>query len=373
MRTPPGPKRDMKIPFIRPTLPEPQRWTPYLEPSYRSKIFSNSGPVVNQLEEALREKYAGPGKEVLLVANATAGLTAAIIAAGVKGKVLVPAFTFSASAHAIVQAGCAPVFCDVSSRTWELTADILEAAMDSEHISAIMPVRSFGLCRDFAPLEAVARKRGIPLILDSASAMGGRLPDGSMAGSQGDVEVFSLHATKVFAVGEGGAIFCDRDRKEQIKRTCNFGQQDGAVIGAGLNGKMSDFHAAVGLAVLEDIDRSIAHRWAVADVYRKRLAGLSWLTHAMEGGAPPYQTYPVLIETPTRAEQVVENCGIRGVQLRRYYRPALHEAQAFAEFTALSPTNASDLASRMVCLPVYSDMTADEQSYVIDILLSCGA
>lgn len=361
-----------KIPFIRPTLPAPERWLPYLAQSYAQRTYSNSGPGVLRLEAALTAKY-GAGREAVLLANATAGLTAALMAAGVRGPVLVPSFTFSASVHAIVQAGCTPVLCDVDSDTWELTAEILERALSRVQVAAVMPVRAFGLCRDLAPLAAVATRHGLPVILDSAAALGGRLETGAYVGGQGLIEVFSLHATKVFGVGEGGVLFCMPEMKERVKRVCNFGQERGEVLEAGLNGKMSEFHAAVGLAVLEDIDQAIAHRQRVAARYRKALSGLSWLDHPKACGRAPYQTYPLLMDSAARAEQVVAGCAARGVEMRRYYRPALHLASAFADFPALEPRQAETLASRMLCLPVYSDMTSTEQERVVEAVAASAA
>ena len=356
-----------KIPFIRPTLPAPERWLPYLAQSYAARMYSNSGPAALQLEAALAEKY-GNGRQALLVGNATLGLTAALLATGVRGPVLVPAFTFSASAHAIVQAGCTPVFCDVSAETWEMTPEILETACGQTQLAAVMPVRAFGLCRDLGPLAEAAQRHGLPMIIDSAAALGGKLEDGSDAGGQGAVEVFSLHATKVFGIGEGGALFCDEAMKQHIKRVCNFGQQQGEILEPGFNGKMSDIHAAVGLAVLEDIDRAIAHRQQVAARYRAELSGLGWLRHPMTCGAAPYQTYPLLMDSAGRAESVMSGCAARGIELRRYYRPALHLAPAFSGYARLATRHVEELAERMLCLPVYSDMTVDEQSQVIEAL-----
>lgn len=358
-----------KIPFIRPSVPAPERWLPYLAQSYAARMYSNSGPAVLQLEAALAERYGG-GRQALLAGNATVGLTAALLAAGVRGPVLVPAFTFSASAHAIVQAGCIPVFCDVSPETWEMTPEILEMACAQTQLAAVMPVRAFGLCRDLTPLAEVAQLRDLPMIIDSAAALGGRLEGGNPAGGQGLVEVFSLHATKVFGIGEGGALFCDEATKQHIKRICNFGQQQGEILESGLNGKMSEMHAAVGLAVLEDIDRAIAHRRQVAARYRAELSHLGWLRQAVACGAAPYQTYPLLMDSANRVDRVLAGCAARGVELRRYYRPALHLAPAFSRYPRLDVQHAENLADRMLCLPVYSDMTADEQGQVIEAFMA---
>lgn len=360
------------IRFIRPTVPDPEAWLPYLRRSYDERVFSNSGPAARRLEAALGERYAGSGREVILTASCTAGLTAALLAMGATGRVIIPAFTFPATAQAVLQSGCLPVFCDVSPTTWELDPDALATVLRRYPASAVVHVRAFGFCRDLAAVTAVAARYGARLIVDAAAALGGHLADGTPVGRHGDAEVFSMHVTKVFGIGEGGAIFTTTEHARRVRRACNFGLEGSDVVMPGLNAKLSDVHAAIGLAVLDRIDAFIARRREVGVRYDRLLTDCPWATPARAVGAPPLQTYPLLVDGAERAGALVEHCGRRGVELRRYYAPALHLASAFTAYERGSLACAEDLAGRMVCLPVHSDMTDAEVETVIGAVMSYG-
>lgn len=367
------------IRFIRPTVPEPAAWVPHLRASYERRYFANSGPAAVRFEAALADKYGGAGREPVLVANCTLGLAAALIAVGSTGRVVVPAFTFPATAQAVLLAGCQPVFCDVARDTWELDPAALGEVLARFPASAVVHVRAFGLCRDLAPIEAVAARHGARLIVDGAAALGGRLDSGVFAGRQGDAEVFSMHVTKVFGIGEGGVVFAGRELAARLRQASNFGLAGDDVVMRGLNAKLSDFHAAVGLAVLERIDGFIDRRRAVAERYGRAFAACAWASPAQAAAAaggigdPPVQMYPLLADTAERAEAMVAGSLLRGVELRRYYRPALHRTAAFSGCERGRVEAAEDLADRTVCLPVYSDMTGEEAGAVIDAVTAAAA
>ncbi len=203
----------------------------------------------------------------------------------------------------------------------------------------------------------------MPLIIDSAASLGGRESSGAWVGGSGDPEIFSLHATKVFGVGEGGAVFVRKPLAERLRKTINFGLADSVPETLGFNGKLSEVHAAIGLAVLERIDGFIARRSDVARGYRTGLVQDADLEHAPDAGAPPWQTYPVAL--PGNADAVVDQLVAAGVGVRRYYTPPLHRTPPFAADVSLPTTD--DLSARMICLPVYSDMSDRELDEIIDI------
>lgn len=357
------------ITFIRPTVPRPEEWLPFLEASYEAHYFSNGGPCIRQLEQDLAARFAPPDREAILVSSCTAGITAALLSLGVQGPVVVPAFTFPATIQALLAANCTPVFCDVSPATWELDPRSLETVLRTHLAKAILHVRTFGFCQDLDPIEAIAATHNLPLVIDAAAALGGRLPTGQYAGGQGALEVFSLHATKVFGIGEGGVVFAPRGIvADRIRCTINFGLQDGMVAGPGLNGKLSEFAAAVGLAVLGKIDNFIAHRTSIVNHYRSQLGARVFDGLPGKVGAPPWQTFPILLDrrqTGLSTAQVVANCRAQGVEIRRYYHPALHSQGYFFEHTSLPCTET--LSENMVCLPVYSNMTTEENDTVIRV------
>ncbi|HET8757336.1 MAG TPA: aminotransferase class I/II-fold pyridoxal phosphate-dependent enzyme [Solirubrobacteraceae bacterium] len=342
------------VPFARPLVPPPAAWLPFLEASYENRWFTNGGPVGARLERELEHRSAVTDREAVLVSSATAGLTATLLALGVEGAVAVPAFTFPASAHAVRLAGCRPVLCDVDPATWELTPAAAHAAVRDHGCTAIMHVRPFGFCRDLSGIERSARELGVPLVVDSAAAFGGTTDDGLPVGGAGDAEVFSFHATKVFAVGEGGAVVADPALAAQIRRTINFSLSGTDVAGPGLNGKLSDMAAAVGLAMLRRLDEHIAVRRAAVERLAKAVTGAAALPAAP--GRPPWQGLPVLAPDRAARDAAVAALHADGIEARVYYAPGLHRTTAFAPF-ATAPLPVTDaICDRIVCLPVHSDL-----------------
>lgn len=365
----------VKFPFARPLLPPSAAWTPLLERPYAARWFSNFGPLSLALEERLAQRAARP---IVACASATAGLTAALLALNRPGIVLLPAFTFPATISAVLQAGLTPRLCDVDPGTWEISPATVAAAMCmGEPVAAVLAVRPFGLCRDLRPLEEFCSQQELPLIVDAAAGLGGALPSGEALGCQGSMEVFSLHATKVFAVGEGGAIAADAHWLPRLRSALNFGLHGGELLGRGINGKMSEFEAAIGLAQDAQVDGHITLRRRGAAEYRRFFARYDAWGQAADPGNPPWQCYPVLAPDSGAATALVERAAACGVLLRRYYRPALHTVARYAAYATGPLPVSADLAARMLCLPLYSDMRPDEQVEILghleDALRGLGA
>ncbi len=355
------------IKFIRPTIPPPEKWLPYVREAYESRWFSNNGPLGRRFEKALLAKYGLRDRDAVLLASCTDGLTATLLALSIEGNVAIPAFTFPATAQAVVRAGCRPVLCEVSRNTWELDPEELSRLLRRGRISAVIHVRAFGFCRDVSEIEDVCRQFGVPLIIDAAAALGGRNEQGDYAGSQGVAEVFSLHATKVFAVGEGGVVCTSPDLADRIRAVANFGLCNNDVVMDGFNAKCSEFHAAVGLAVLDCIDEYVQHRSEIAAAYRSFIDDGFGCGVAVSPGKPPWQTYPVLLPLGTDVAKLVRQAKLRDLEVRRYYHPALHQTTLFGQ-PGRRFANSSELSERMLCLPVYSDMAPREFDQVLSVL-----
>ncbi|HST43302.1 MAG TPA: DegT/DnrJ/EryC1/StrS family aminotransferase [Conexibacter sp.] len=342
-----------RYPFARPELPPPAAWLGHLERSYEQRWFSNGGPLVRQLERALELRDPTAGRRAVTVASATAGLVAALIALDLRGPVALPSFTFPASAHAVELAGCTPVLCDVDADTWELSPAAAARALREHDCVAIMHVRAFGLCRDLSAIETVAREGGVPLVVDSAAAYGGESADGLPPGRAGDAEVFSLHATKVLAAGEGGAVLAAPALADAIRAVSNFALAGTEVTGRGLNAKMSELTAAVGLAALEQLDGHVAQR---RDAVAQMVAAIGDLPVelAQAAGSPPWQGLPLLLPDAASRERLLTALHATGIEARRYYFPGLHRTRAFAGHAAGPLPVTDEIASRIACIPVYS-------------------
>lgn len=354
------------IRYIKPVLPKPEEWAPYLRESYESGYFANFGPAVRRFETRLREKYART-RAVITGPNATNSLVAALQALNISGKVLTPSYTFPATIHAILMAGCTPLFCDISDETWELDPAALEMALADPEIGAILHVRAYGFGHDLAWLERAAKRREVPLIVDAAAAIGGEQSSVGHVGQQGDVEVFSFHATKVFGMGEGSASFARPDLDGAFRLASNFGIRYPDVVGAGQNSKLSDFQAAVGLAMLDRIDGYIAQRRRVAERYHATLGKLPSIRQAPNPNLAPWQSYPVRLAPGHDAGMVLERALAAGLELKRGYYKPLHQSTRFHPFAHGSLAVSEDISTQVICLPVYSDMPIGLADRVLEI------
>ncbi len=362
----------MKFPFVRPELPPVEAWGPLLEPAYQARYFTNFGALETRFSEALAGRFASEGSAVTLANNATVALSAALLAHGVRGKVAIPSFTFPATLDAVLMARCEPVLCDVSADTCEMDPDSLSKAMDEHEIAAVMPVRAYGFVRDFAPLVELARSRSAVVVVDAAAALGA----GKVQTAPDVTEVFSLHATKAFGIGEGGAIFSDAALRPRLKQAMNFGLRPDRQFDYGFNGKMSEFQAAVGLAHLSRNDALVEGRRRMADWYGRRLEAHPRVTVLANPGPTAWSNFPILLPDGADAQAFQDFCHGRGYQVRRYYWPTLHEGYAEPVLCVGGLDQASSLAKRAICLPLYpafTDEEAAEIALVLDQALSLHA
>ena len=356
-------------PFARPLVPRPEAWLPYLEASYEQRWFTNGGPVATRLEAALAE-HVGGGRELVACASATSGITATLLALELRGPVAVPAFTFPATVHAIELAGCTPVFCDIDAAKLELDPLDVQRALHEHDCVAVVHVRAFGFCHDVAPLEQVTRAAGVPLVIDAAAAFGGTTPDGLPVGRSGDAEVFSFHATKVFAVGEGGAISTSPELAARIRHVANFAIDGSDVTRRAINAKLPDVAAAIGLAMLDQLPRHVAVRVAAASSLLDRLAGSDVELPHLAAGRPPLQCLPLLMPARDARARLVDALSGSGIESRSYYCPGLHRATAWnATPAAHRPLPVTDaITERAVALPLYSDLAGAELRHVASAL-----
>lgn len=317
----------------------------------------------------------------MLVANATCGLMVALAALlqqadplGAAEFVVVPSFTFPAAAHAIRWCGREPLFLDVESTGWHLDPAALEDALRSSksRIAAVVACSSFGVppAREVSSSwSAICRDVDVPLLVDSAAGFGSRLEDGSRLGRQGNAEVFSFHATKPFAVGEGGLIATsDQALAARMRSLTNFGMdaRREVTLPMGLNAKLSEQHAATGLAVLEGYDATLTERrhraQALLDV-----AGAAGYAHQAAADRGTWQFVPLLAPEGMSNTELIASAGLAGIECRAYYQP-LHQSEVFdaAPRRALSWTE--ELSRRVICLPMANDLTDSELERMCDFL-----
>lgn len=351
------------IRFQRPQLPPSATIEGYLELAREARWFSNGGPCSRLLADRLGERV---GAYCTPVASGTLGLMVALaglLGDRVEGAALMPAFTFIATPQAAVWAGLRPLLLDADPSHWHLDPAALEAGVGRGDAHVAIAVSAFG-----TPPPAEARQRwtaacekaGMPLIVDSAAAFGAVAEDGVPIGRQGDVEVVSFHATKPFAIGEGGAVFTrDRELHERIEREVNFGfRPDHSVAtGLGLNAKMSELHAAAALAVLDEFDAVLERRRSAATELRGQVeAPVTW---QRECERSTWQFAPVLFAVEAERERARGACDGE-VETRVYYQPVGQLIPDQVDVAEGGVPVAEDLYRRLLCLPMANDLSADE-------------
>jgi dTDP-4-amino-4,6-dideoxygalactose transaminase len=365
--------------FVYPRPPSLDRLKDRIVPMLESGRLTNNGPYVRAFEAALARRL--DVAHCVAVANATIGLMLVPWVWKLSGEVIVPSFTFSASVHALVWNRLTPVFVDIDPRTLTLDPEAVEAAV-SKDTSAIMSVNIFGTPPDLGGLEAVARRHHLRLLCDTAQGFG-TLYDGRWPGSFGDAEVLSFHASKVLPTGEGGAIVTnDAETARLLRLAINFGNPgSGDCELVGLNGKMMEWSALLGLEGLETIEQDLAARRSLWQAYQRRLGGIPGVTTPqLPPGATTAngQNVAILVEsgefglTRDELEQVLV---AEGIECKKYFDPPAHRMRAYASVPVrLTPMPHTDIASsRVLCLPIHPHMTPADVDVVCGIIEAASA
>jgi dTDP-4-amino-4,6-dideoxygalactose transaminase len=353
---------DKPIYVTKPFLPPLEELTAYLEQIWESRILTNGGPLQRQLEEALGD-HLGVA-HLSLVANCTLGLMVAMEALGIAGEVITTPYSFVASAHALLWAGMTPVFVDIDADTLAIDPRRIEAAITPQ-TSAIMPVHCYGIPCDVEAIEAIADRHSLRLIHDAAHAFGVKLGGRSVL-NRGDLSVVSLHATKVFNTFEGGLIACrDLETKQRVDVLRNFGfASETSVVATGLNAKMSEFNAALGLVQLKYVEALIARRREIDKLYRQLLTGCRGIRCLeIPSDVQANHTYfPIFVEEeyPLSRDGLYERLALRGIHGRRYFYPLISDFPMYRDLPSAQAENlpvAHRISSRILCLPIYPDLS----------------
>jgi dTDP-4-amino-4,6-dideoxygalactose transaminase len=351
-----------RFPAGRPRLPPRERLMPYLEQIDAQRLYSNFGPLLHLFQERLADHWRPAA--VAAVSNATTGLTLALQAAvdGRRGQVAMPAWTHPASVCAVLAAGLTPCFIDVSRQSWTIE---IPALLDLLHhrpgqIAAVMAVAPFGTLADARPWDDITRSTGIPVVIDGADSFDNVRPGASPV-------VVSFHATKAFGIGEGGAVIaCDTDLIARVRVLANFGfDEKRSIAVAGLNGKLNEYSAAIGLARLDDWPHDRDANLAVQHGFLNRLASLGTVSaFGAERGAMVRSTVPMTFRQPI-VGAMIEALARRGVEARQSWGKGCHRQEAFTAYSAAALADTDWLGERMVCLPFHQDMTEADVGTIV--------
>jgi dTDP-4-amino-4,6-dideoxy-D-glucose transaminase len=357
----------------RPSLPALEEFIPYLREIWDSKILTNSGPFHEKFEHKLCE-YLGV-KQIALFANATIGLVTALQALRITGEVITTPYSFVATAHSLLWNGIKPVFVDIDPHTLNLDPSKIEAAITPQ-TTAIMPVHVYGHPCDVDGIQAIADTYGLKVIYDAAHAFGVRCHCGSVL-THGDLSVLSFHATKVFTTFEGGAIVCpDEKSRQRINYLKNFGFADEVtVVAPGINGKMSEFSAALGLLQLKHIDGALAERRVIDERYRAGLADVAGIRCLQSAGEirSNYAYFPILVQPdyPLARDELYRKLRDQGIHVRRYFYPLISDFPMYRGLPSAAHSNlpvAKKMAAQILCLPIYPGLPHDQVDRVLELL-----
>lgn len=362
-----------RIFVTQPSLPPLADFLPYLEKIWETKILTNGGPFHAQLEYALCE-YLGV-EYVSLFTNATIALVTALQVLGVEGEVITTPYSFVATAHSLLWNGLTPVFVDIDPNTLNLDPARISAAI-TPRTTAILPVHCYGNPCDVLRIQQIADAHGLKVLYDAAHAFGVQTSAGSIL-THGNLSVLSFHATKVFNTFEGGAIISrDADTKRRVDNLKNFGFVDEVtVVASGINGKMSELHAAIGLLQLKDVSRAIDKRRTIDQAYRSRLADVAGIrcVAGVSGSTQNYSYFPILVESDysISRDALYDTLKQSNIFARRYFYPLISDFPMYRCMPSAAPSNlpvAASAAARVICLPIYADLSLEDVQRVVDVI-----
>ncbi|WP_440953184.1 DegT/DnrJ/EryC1/StrS family aminotransferase [Methanococcoides sp. FTZ1] len=342
-------------------LPDRNKLNNYIDKIYSTAWVTNNGQFVQELTSRL-EEYLGV-QNLLLVSNGTSALQVAYKTLGITGQVITTPFSFVATTSSLVWEGIDPVFVDIDPETFCIDPSKIENAILPE-TTAIVPVHVFGNACEVEEIESIAKRHNLKTIYDGAHAFGVKYKGESLL-SYGDATTLSFHATKLFHTIEGGAIiFKNKEDYEKAKLMINFGiSGPDAVIELGINAKMNEFQAAMGLCILDEIDTILEQRSEICKHYENSLKDYVQLQKRNLECTNNYSYFPVLFESEEKLLKVRAAMNSAGINPRRYFSPSL---DTLVYLQPKEPQRISrDIANRVLCLPLYPELSVNHQNEVI--------
>jgi len=354
------------IPVTKPFLPPVEEYERYIRDIWKRNWLTNNGPLVNELELKLKDFL--DVKHLLFVTNGTIAIQLAIKALGLTGKVITTPFSYVATTSSLVWEGCEPVFADIDPRTGNLDPNRIEDLVTID-TCAILATHVYGNPCDMHAIADIAKRKNLKVIYDGAHAFGVKLDDTSVL-DYGDISTCSFHATKLFHTVEGGAVITkDPELLKRMAYLRNFGH-DGPERFAqlGINGKNSEFHAAMGLANLKYVPQIIAHRRELSEHYDSFLTNFkATKPHRSKQVNYNYAYYPLFFNDEQLLTKVVDVLSQNWIYPRRYFYPSLEDLPYVRR--ADNCPEADSIARRALCIPLYDGLTREEIDMICRLML----
>jgi dTDP-4-amino-4,6-dideoxygalactose transaminase len=354
------------IPITRPFSPPIDEYIKLLNGVWARNWFTNNGPLVNELELQLKNYLDLP--HLLFLSNGTIALQIAIKALQLKGEIITTPFSYVATTSSILWEGCTPVFVDIDSQTLNINPSKIEAAITSD-TSAILATHVYGNPCDIDAIQKIADKHNLKVIYDAAHCFG-TLYEGKSVFAYGDISTTSFHSTKLFHTIEGGAVFTmNPDLLKKMAHLRNFGHEGPENFAeVGINGKNSEFHAAMGLCNLKYIEEIKQLRKTQSERYSEMLINSSIKFIKINSLCSfNYAYYPIVLESEQLLLKVIAELEANWVKPRRYFFPSLNTVDIFKTGGALEVSE--NISKRVICLPLYHSLSFQEIDFISRIIL----
>ena len=360
-----------EIYITKPFLPPIEDFTEGLQKIWDSRILSNQGPNNIKLESKLCDYLGVP--YVSLFSNCTIALMAAMRALELTGEVITTPFSFPATVSSIVWNNLDPCFVDIDPDYFNINTDLIENKINDK-TSAILAVHAYGFSNSLDSISRIANKYNLKVIYDGAASFGSVFKDRSLL-SYGDISVVSFHATKIFNTFEGGAVISHNlDIKKKIDSIRNFGfNHKNTLENVGLNGKMSELNSLVGLLQLKYFEKVLSARKLINIRYNDLLSQIKYIRIPKILLDKSYNNtyYPILLtdDSPISRDFLIDKLRDEGINLKKYYDPLLNDHDFYGNYdeNSLFPV-ANDISKRMICLPIYPELTNNKQMFIINQL-----
>ena len=357
-----------KITIGEPSLPDFSLLEPYLREIWKTKRITNNGPFLRQFEEELSNFFRVP--HVSVTCNATLALLLSIKSMNITGSVITTPFSFVASSSVLLWSNIKPIFVDIDLFTLGLDPSKIQDKLDP-NVSALLPVHVFGRPSNVHAFEEISKQNNLKLIYDASHCFGTNCDCGSLL-QHGDMSIVSFHATKVFNTFEGGCmVTTNSDLKDKFDRMRNFGYSGGIVSEIGINAKMSEIHAAIGLVQLRSINSEISARKKIDSYYRTALKSIEGIQPMDLPVVDKYNHcyFPVLVskEFPLSRDELLSYLQTKLIYAKAYFYPLISSLAPFKDLVNADSQqlpNAFAISEQILCLPIHSGLSDDDLSRI---------
>lgn len=344
-------------------LPPLEEYTEYLKKIWKTGFITNQGPLIEELENKLKE-YLGV-KNILIVSNGTIALQIAIKALGLENEVITTPYSYVATTTSLLWENCKPVFCDIESKTFCINPEKIETKI-TEKTTGILATNVYGFPCDFKKIKSIADKYKLKVIYDGAHAFGIKLNNKSIF-NYGDISTISFHATKLFHTIEGGAIITNDEKlSEKMYLYRAFGHLDDNYLSIGINGRTSEFNAAMGLCILPRISEFIEYRKNINNLYREYLKNSSLVFPSIPRNIfYNYSYFPVIFPAEKTMLKVKDALVKNNIFTRRYFYPSLNK---LPYLDACHCPVSEEISEKILCLPISQELKETDVKNITDII-----